>query len=403
MPAHRTPRWTATEVAILQTQYPEMGIDVAAQLPGRSWHSIHVKAHKLGLKCRKVGDAPKPKLAGAELEEAIRLRESEGWSFARIGAKFGVAEASANNAVLIALCARRGFTPAERDRHGRLTEQGRERVRYALKKGLKGVDIQLRLGVSASCVAEQRRRYNRDLLERGKATLPPPGAGEAYSGAKLSKSKKADVERLFLEGLGTAKVADRSGVSKTSCTRIRNRLIKRLKRRGETLPGCDAGGVRHVQAESTRFITNAQRDALRSMLLERIPVSRAASIVAIGGSSAYRIRDELAAELAAAGECLPAPELPGRVRANAFVQSHWPPKGPAEIYSFRELLRDLTFEDAKVAWRRRKQEAARAEADRPKSFEEKLALVAAGKLKIAASMNRAHLEPQYHEERRAQA
>jgi DNA-directed RNA polymerase specialized sigma24 family protein len=403
MPAHRTARWTAAETAILQTQYPEMGIDLAEQLPGRSWHSIYVKAHKLGLKSGKVTAAPKPRLSGPDLEEAIRLREGEGWSFARIGAKFGVAEASANNAVLIALCTRRGFKPAERDQHGRLTAQGLERVRYALKKGLKGVDIQLRLGVSASCVAEQRRRYNRELLERGKALLPPPGAGEAYSGVKLSKAKKAEVERLFLDGLGTAKVAERSGVSKTSCTRIRNRLIKRLKRKGETLAGCDAAGVRHVQAESTRFITDAQRDALRSMLLERIPVSRAARIVAIGGSSAYRIRDELAAELAAAGRCLPPPARPGRVRPNAFVQSHWPPNGAAEIYAFRQLLRDLPFEDAKVAWRRRKQEAARIEAQRPKSFEEQLAMVAAGKLKLSTSLSRAHLEPQYREERRAGA
>lgn len=403
MPAHRTLRWTAAELAILQAQYPERGIDVAAQLPGRSWHSIHVKAHKLGLKCRKVGDAPRPKLAGAELEEAIRLRESEGWSFARIGAQFGVAEASANNAVLIALCSRRGFTPAERDRHGHLTEQGRERVRYALKKGLKGVDIQLRLGVSASCVAEQRRRYNRDLLERGKAALPPPGAGEAYSGVKLSKSQKTEVERLFLEGLGTAKVAERSGVSKTSCTRILNRLIKRLKRKGETLPGCDTQGVRHVQAVSTRFITDAQKLALRAMLLEQMPVSRAATIAAIGASSAYRIRDELAAELAAHGDSLPAPKLPGRVRTEAFAEKHWPPNGPAELYAFREMLQELAFDDAKAAWRQRKRDEARTEAERPKSFEEQLALVAAGKLKLGTSMNRAHLEPQYREERRAQA
>jgi hypothetical protein len=402
MPAHRTPRWTSAELAILQAQYPEQGIDVAEQLPGRTWHSIHVKAHKLGLKSRKVADAPRLKLAGAELEEAIRLREDQRWSFARIGAKFGISEGSATNAVLIALCAKRGFTPAERDGHGHLTEQGLERVRYALKKGLKGVDIQLRLGVSAACVAEQRRRYNRDLLGRGKATLPPPGAGEAYSGVKLSKSKIAAVERLFMDGLGTAKASERSGVSKTSCTRIRNRLIKRLKRKGELLPGCDAQGVRRVQADSTRSITDAQRDALRSMLLERIPVSRAATIVAIGGCSAYRIRDELAAEMAAAGKSLPPPQRPGRVRPNAFLQSHWPPKGNAEIFAFRQLLRDLTFEDAKVAWRRRKQEAARAEAERPKSFEEQLALVEAGKLKLSTSISRAHLQPQYREERRAQ-
>lgn len=403
MPAHRTPRWTAPELDILTAQYPDRGIDVADQLPGRSWHSIHVKAHILGLKCRKVTDAPKPRLSGADLEEAIRLREVEGWSFARIGAKFGIAEASANNAVLIALCSRRGFTPAERDQYGRLTEQGRERVRYALKKGLKGVDIQLRLGVSASCVAEQRRRYNRDLQERGKAMLPAPGAGEAYSGVKLSKAKRLEVEQCFLQGFGTAKVAERTGASKTSCTRIRNRLVKRLKRKGETLPGCDINGVRRTVAESTMFIPASQRDALRAMLLDRVPVRRAAAIAAIGTSSAYRIRDELAAELEQRGEKLPPPILPGRGRADVYDQAHWPPKGAAALATFRALLRDHDFDDAKALWRRSRREEAQVEARRPKSFEEQLALVATGKLKLAPTMNRAHLEPQFQETRRAQA
>lgn len=393
MAAHRTPRWTPAEVALLREHYPIGGLDmVQPHLPGRSWQSIYVKAHKLGLRCAKVTDAPKSKLQGADLEEAIRLREVEGWSFAHIGAHLGVAEASACNAVLIALCPRKGFIPAQRDAHGRLTAEGLERLRLALRKGLKGVEIQLRLGVSAACVAEQRRRYNRDLKARGKALLPPPGGGAAYSGVKLTRAKKVEAEALFLQGFGTAKVADRAGVSKTSATRIRNRLVARLKRKGQTLPGCDSRGVRHVQAESSRFIPEASRDALRALLLERMPVRRAAMLLAIGGSSAYRIRDELAAELTTRGEALPKPILPGSspVRIHS---AHWPPDGAKEIYAFRELLREQSFDDARAEWCRRKREERQAEAQRPRSFEEQLERIGRGEIGVAASMARPHLQP----------
>lgn len=395
MPARKSPPWTAQEIAILREEYPALGIDVADLLPERSWAAIHVMANKLAIRCTKVTAAPTPKLSGARLEEAIRLREVEGWAFARIGAHFGVSESAANNAVLIALCTRKGFKPAERDAHGRLTEAGLERVRYALKKGLKGADIQLRLGVSAACVAEQRRRYNRELKERGKATLPPPGGGEAYSGVKLSRAKIAEVEGLFLEGLGTLKVSERTGASKTSCTRIRNRLIRKLKRKSETLPGCDEAGVRHITAESASFVTPEQRDLLRAALLEAVPVRRAALSLAIGLSTAYAIRDELKAELAVDGRDLPSPRLPGRVRAGTFAESYWPPQGPREIYAFRLLLRGMSFAQAKLQWRteradeaRAAAEAERAERQRPKTFEEQLALVSAGKLTLAPNLNR---------------
>lgn len=393
MPAHRTPRWTAAELAVLCEQYPVHGIDIAAQLPGRSWQSIYVMASKLGLKSGRHGTARKSKLQGDDLEEAIRLREEDHWSFARIGARLGVAEASACNAVLIALCTRKGFTPAERNPHGRLTEAGRERIRLALKKGWKGVDIQLKLGVSAACVAEQRRRYNRELKERGKVLLPPPGGGQSYSGVKLTRAKRAEVEALFLEGLGTLKVSERAGVSKTSCTRIRNRLVRRLRKRGDTLPGCDLKGVRHVQVESSRFIADEQKQALRTMLLDRVPVRRAAELLAIGLCSAYRIRDVLAAELAERGEVLPKPILPGRVRR--AVDPDWPPHSAKDIYAFRELLHTMpSFDDAKVHWRRTRKAERVVEAQRPKTFEEQLELVAAGKLRLAPAMPRKHLEPQ---------
>ena len=230
MTARRAARWTAPELALLREHYPAEGALVLARLPRRSRHAIHAKANRLGLATTHAASAPRSRLHGAALDEAIRLRETAQWSFAAIGRRFGISEASACNAVTTAMCPRNGYRPAERDCHGHLTAAGLERLRYALKKGFKGIDIQRRLGVSAACVAEQRRRYDRELTARGKAPLPPPGAGKAYSGAKLSAAQRKRVEALFMQGLGSAKVAARSGVSPTSCTRIRDRLVRRLRR-----------------------------------------------------------------------------------------------------------------------------------------------------------------------------
>ena len=392
MVAHRTPRWTQAEIAVLEEFYPQIGVDCVEYLPGRTWTSVHQKAFKLGLRCEKIFAAPEAKLAGEALEEAIRLREEEGWSFARIGAKFGVSEAGANNAVLVALCPRKGYRPAERDEHGRLLPAGIERLRYALKKGLKGCDIQLRLGLSAGRIAEERRRYNRELKAAGKALLPPPGKGKAYSGIKLTRQQKAEVEALFMQGLGTLKISERTGISKTSCTRIRKRLFTRLKRKGEVLPGCDARGVRHEQVESSRFIPDVLAQALREQLLDRVPVSRAAKILAIGASSAYRIRDQLRAELEARGETLPEAIRAGRNQA--LRESNWPPEGARQIYAFRATLREHgSFADAKAAWRREQRETRDAEAVRPPSFEEQLARLQRGEIGIASATVRPHLEP----------
>lgn len=375
----KPPAWSPQELAILADVFPREGVNGAAgALPNRSWRAINVMASRLGLRSPVVGDAPKPMLQGAELEEAIRRREVEGWSFARIGATFGVAEASACNAVLIALCPRKGFTPAQRDGHGRLTPEGLERLRLMLRKGLKGVDIQLRLGLSASCIAEQRRRYRADLKVRGKAALPPPGAGEAYSGVKLSTAKKREVEALFMQGYGTAKISARTGVSKTSVTRIRTRLVKRLLRKGEALPGCDAKGVRRRQKDSARAIPAEAINAMRERLLAREPVRRAARDLGIGGSAAYRIRDALAAELAAAGGELPKPILPGKGH-DGFVavrRAEWLPA--AKLQRYRDLTREHGLEHAKRLVLDEIAAEQRARVARPMTFEEQLARVAAG-------------------------
>ncbi|BBD97569.1 hypothetical protein SAMIE_1010700 [Sphingobium amiense] len=397
MTTPRSAPWTAQEIAILRAWYPAEGHGIAPRLPGRSVHALQVKANKLGLTTAHRSSAPKSRLQGEALDEAVRLREVENWSFSAIGKHFGVCEASASNAVTTALCVRRGYRPAERDQHGRLTVEGIERLRYALKKGLKGIDIQLRLGVSAACVSEQRRRYNRELLARGKALLPPPGGGQAYSGARLSPAKRKQVEQLFLQGLGTQKIAEHTGVSRTSCTRIRTRLFRRLRRRGEVLPGCDAAGVRHVHAESARFVTDEQKELLRAMLLDRMPVQRAARELVIGASTAYHLRDAFAAELAAEGQALPPPRRPGRVRRTPVRNPSWPPVSSQEMYAFRRLLGTMGFAEAKAHWQDTRREAARAAREaaamRKLSFEEQLARVASGELGITSGFVRNHLEP----------
>lgn len=392
----RTPCWSPAELEILRKHYPLGGVEpVLRLLPHRTFAATHMKAHKLGLKTSFHGRAPKAKLDGADLDEAIRLREVEGWSFARIGARFGVAESSACNAVMIALCAVRGFTPAQRDEAGHLTAEGLERVRYALKRGLKGIDIQLRLGVSASCVAEQRRRYNRDLAARGKALLPPAGGGERYSGLKITREERRTVEALYLEGLGVLKIAERTGISKTSCTRIRERLARRLKRKGQCLPGCDLNGVRHVQAHSFRHVHPEQVNALRALLLDRVPVAHAATLVALGSCTAYDIRDALAAEMAAEDRQLPQPIRPGRRGHVAAGDPYWPPSGVKQLYAFRALLETMSFDDAKVRWRRDRADERRAEALRPKTFEDHLRQVAGGQARLVAVAPRIHLQPAY--------
>lgn len=388
MPARRIPRWTAAEIAVLQGHYPGGGLRAVMDLlPGRSWYSIYVKANKLGLKCTKEPNAPKCAMRGERLEEAIRLREVEGWSFARIGAHFGLAESSASNAVLIALCTRKGHTPAERHANGRLTERGMERLRWCLKKGMKGVEIQLRLGLSASCIAEQRRRYDAELRANGKAPLPPPGAGETYSGVKLSRDKKREVEALFLDGFGTAKIAAQTGVSKTSCTRIRNRLFKRLRSKGESLPGCDGAGKRRVMRDHARHVPDALKDKFRALLMQRVPVKRAAEMAGIGRCTGYKLRDEMKAQ----GMAVPKPRLPGRIgtlqrelmRAQAIPSEH--------LWRYRELVREHGDPDAA----RRALVAEIADAKRNLSFEDQLRLVAQGRMKVAAVQKIAATGPAY--------
>lgn len=287
------------------------------------------------------------RLSGPSLERAIALREQDGLSFARIGEQFGISEAGAANAVLAGLCARKGFRPAARDANGHLMPAEIERMRLMLRKGLKGVDIALRMGVSQSVVSHERRRYSAYLKANGKAPLPAPGNGEAYSGARIPAKMKREAERLFLEGYGNQKIHDATGISLTQIGRIRTRLVKRLKRKGECLPGCDANGKRHVIKDSVRRIPETSIQKLRELIMAGTPVLRASKIAGIGTCSAYRLRDRFKAELEAQGETLPAPKLPGRVKGafHPCRRAGW--LKPTDYTRYRTLIREHGEEEAR--------------------------------------------------------
>lgn len=221
MPAHRNPAWSAAELKLLRDHYLEGGMPAAhLALPGRSIYSIRMKAARLKLRSPLRAPARKHMLNGDRLATAIEMRE-QGVPFSKIAAQFGVCETAVINAITTALCAARGHRPAERDRAGKLLPAEVERLRYMLKKGVKHMEIQQRMGISASSVSHYRRDYNAELKAAGKALLPPPGNGERYSGVPVGPKDRKRVEELLMTGLGSIKVSDQIGVSKTSVVKIR--------------------------------------------------------------------------------------------------------------------------------------------------------------------------------------
>jgi DNA invertase Pin-like site-specific DNA recombinase len=315
-------------------------------------------------------------LTGEALQRALALR-SQGWGFEKIGREFGICEAAAQNTILISQCVR----PARRDECGALLPEEIERLREMLRKGFKGVQIVAAMGVSSSLVSHERRRYSLDLKARGKRPLPPPGNGERYSGARISKEDRQEVERLYLDGFGAAKISKWTSVSYTHVERIRIKLLRRLKRKGESLPGCDSSGKRHTMKDHAKAITCEQKAKLRELILNRIPVRRAAKICGIGGSSAYRIRDEIKAEL---GDAFPAPKLPGRVsklRAELLYAQAIPDD---QLWRFRVLVREHGEEGARAVLRKEAAEARRDETFEQKLQRADLKIVAAFKPRRAA-------------------
>ena len=394
MSRKKAPAWTQAEIDILKGVYPREGITGAARLlPGRTWTAIYKVAHKHGVRSPIVSMAPVAKLQGEQLERAITMREVDGWAFARIGAEFGISENAACTAITAAQCSRNGHIPAERDKSGRITPEGIERMRMMMRKGLKSIEIQKRLAVSASTVAHNRRLYAADLKERGKAPLLPAGGGAAYPGLKIAKAQRMEVEALYMEGFGAKKIAERTGVSHTTVVRIRERLVKRLKRKGQALPGCTIEGARVVMKETNRAIPLHVVAVLHHMLEAGVPVRQAAHDTGIGISSAYKFRDEYKVALEAAGRQLPIPKLPGRVKDGNHPsrKAQWMPKGQEVRLRFWAMLETMDFAQAKAAIiaeedAKRREVTAQRNAARPTrlTFEQQLEAVRNGARLIPA-------------------
>lgn len=320
-----------------------------------------------------------PALTGKELSLAVDLRRVENWSYPRIAARFGICPGTATNAIIIAECIAAGHTPAKRDANGKLLAPEVKRLRRFLMEGMKHVEIQLCMAVTAGCVSTHRKRLAADLQAEGKShLLPRPGNGEAYSGRRLTTATKRKAVQLLMEGYGALRISRETGISKTQIGRIRTGLIKKLAHKGQCLPGCDITGRRAKVKESARFIQPSQAAELRRRLLDREPVKRAARIVGIGEKSAYALRDDLAAEMTAQGQALLCPVLDGSgADAQREVRiSRWMP--PGKLQRFRTLLIQHGAEEAKRMVIAEADIERRAKASRPKSFEEQLAMVAAG-------------------------
>lgn len=391
----RAPSWTPAELELLRTVYVKQGLEAAhALLPGRNPQAIYVKASKLSLRTE---HRPCPEGMFRKLvEPAMRLRKL-GWSYAAIGSELGVCEATATNACLLGQCREAGHRPVDRDRNWKITAAGRERIRLMFRKGMKHRDIQVHLGVAAATLTRERRLYEQYLKDNGKAPLPPIGGGERYSGAAIPKQLKRQVKELYLDGFGTAKVSARTGVSKTHCLRARTQLIKRLKRKGECLPGCDINGVRRKMRDHLRAVPEASLVELRRLLVTgEHSVKECGRRAAVGGSTAYKVFHLLKAEFAERGEILPIKSR-GATKKQDVRSTMALPGGRWGFDRYRALLRDLPADAARAqvvaehaARRRAELERSRAEetrrreeARRPKSFEDMLRLVEQGHAKIS--------------------
>lgn len=384
--------YSPAEDAILADHFSLSGVQACARLlPERNANSIKQRAAILGLKPppHERHQGLKRTLCDEQMAEALAMRDA-GTTFAAIGRHFGVCEATATNAVHYALCLRNGDTPAKRDSTGSIIARDIARLRAMLREGHKGCDIARKLGISANSVSYHRRQYQRELQECGKSmSLPPPGNGCAYSGRKIDAQSRQAVINLLMSGMGSCLVSRETGVSKTQIGRIHKSLIAQLTAYDQCLPGCTPNGRRNVIIKSARFITFAQRTHLHQLLLDRIPVRRAAQMVGIGASSAYRLRDEFRTELGRQGGSLPSPMLPGRGSRDAIHKARWLSK--QAVYAFRRKLDKTDFETAKAEILAETIESEKPERPTacPQDFTRKRALSFAEQLERVA--NGAHL------------
>lgn len=335
----KAPAWTSAEVDILRTVYADQGLKAAAaQLPGRSRGSIYVKANTLGIHST---HHPCPEGKFRKLVDPAMSLRAAGWSYAAIAIELGVSEGTATNACLLGEGMAKGHRPIERDANHKIAPAGIERMRLMLRKGMKHRDMQIILGVGAATVTRERRAYEHYLRDNRLAPLPPPGGGERYSGVAVPKSVSKQVERLYLDGWGSATISARTGVSRTHVLRMRRKLIARLKRSGRMLTGCDAKGRRIAfNKDHPRRIPDASLDELRRLILDGEPVARAARLAIVGACTAYRIYHELKAELEANGKATP-PRKPWRGNkrpASAKIEAPALPGKRSGVDRYRALV-----------------------------------------------------------------
>ena len=141
------------------------------------------------------------------------------------------------------------------------------------------------------------------------------------------------------------------------------------------------------------MIPQASIDRLRQLILARMPVTAAARLAGIGPGAAFRVRDAMRAGVAERGETLPDPVRSGRRKAEPPAALALPgmPTGTANLYRYRQLLRIHGTEQEALKALQEEQATARAdaeaqrraEASRPKTFEEQLERIRRGEVTIS--------------------
>lgn len=174
------------------------------------------------------------------LDEAVQLYEA-GWGFAKIGRRLGFPDTTISNLVLIAMCERRGFTPAPRDGRGWLTPEGQEQLRSMIREGRATGDIQVRLGVNASAVSMYRRNLSKkvDTIDLTRADIP----GRAAKGKRARRLRAT--ERAAIADMLRAGWADRHVVLTLDVPLRSVQVIRKLlDDAGEMPTHCPCGKVR---------------------------------------------------------------------------------------------------------------------------------------------------------------
>lgn len=299
MPRPKTPAWTSTDAAILREAYARAGMmSVREALPIRSWHDLQRKVAELKLPAPAAGPATAPKLEGALLQEAVDLHEA-GLGFAKIGARLGFPDTTISNLVLIAMCTRRGFTPAPRDERGWLTTEGQEQLRAMIREGRGTGDIQVRLGVNASIVAHYRRTLLAKMATIDLAAADIPGrAGTGKRARRLRQPERVAIANMLKGGW-----ADRH-IALTLSVPIRSVQVVRglVQEAGELPSHCPCGKVRGHKGQHVDQAVRDLAPEMRRVIEAGLKLGKAAKTIwKETGVLAKSVR-QIAVELDAAGK-----------------------------------------------------------------------------------------------------